>query len=82
MMIKLSERKLPKVGNTLKCKRPYNLSSRVMHFNLCDVGDEVVVKKVTYFSVILINRKKHTRFKLPINLIYYYFDDIYPKGRC
>lgn len=75
-MIKLNERKLPKVDDKLKCKRPYNLPSRVMSFNLCDIGDEVVVKKVTYFSIILINPRNHTRFKLPINLINYYFDEV------
>lgn len=81
-MIKLCDKKLPKVGDTLKCKRVYNLPSRVMHFNYCNAGDEVIVKKVTYFSVVLVNPRNHARFKLPINLLHYYFDDIYPKGRC
>lgn len=75
-MIKLSDKKIPKVGNTLKCKRPYNLPSRVMKLNYCDVDDIVVVKKVTYFSIILVNPRNHTRFKLPINLINYYFDEM------
>lgn len=73
-MIKLS--RTPKVNDKLKCKRPYNLPSRVMNFNLSNIGDEVVVKKVTYFSIILVNPRNHARFKLPINLIHYYFDEM------
>lgn len=73
-MIKLN--RIPKVDDRLKCKRPYNIPSRVMKLNYCDVNDIVVVKKVTYFSIILVNPRNHTRFKLPINLICYYFDEV------